>query len=503
MAEQKKLPSLYYNWISIIGTAIAVVSLSVIAFLFVFDLVRSQTSPYYGIIAYMVLPVGVFIGLLLIPIGMLIERRRREHDAKPILTSLTIDFTNPKHRNAFIGFLIGTGIFLIGTAVGSYQAYHYTETVDFCGRVCHRIMEPEYTTYQQSPHARVTCAECHVGEGASWYVKSKLSGAYQVYAAVANIYPKPIPTPIENLVPARETCEQCHWPQKFYGRREKEIQRYRADEQNTRWTYDLLIDVGGQENPGSRHSGIHWHVANDVEYIATDSTLQNIPWIRVTYEDSTQEVYNSVWEPLPDSVIAESEINTMTCIDCHNRPTHIFEPPVNLVDEAIYAGEISKDLPFIKQQAVYALRDDYSTEDSALMSIEQQIRSFYSDYYPEVADTMQSQIDQAISTVQTAYSNNFFPFMKVRWDTHSNNIGHSKSLGCFRCHNGNMANEAGNTITKECNACHTIIEQGPEGSMEFAENDQMGLDFQHPMDIGEAWRSMSCSECHDGGGAVF
>jgi len=500
---EKRLPSLYYNWISIIGTAIAIVSLSIIAFLFAFDLVRSHASPYFGIITYMILPVGVILGLILIPVGMLIERRRRRIEVKPLPSRLTIDFTNHSHRNAVIGFLVLTAIFLIGTAVGSYQAYHYTETVDFCGRVCHSIMDPEYTTYQNSPHARVTCTDCHVGEGASWFVKSKLSGAYQVYAAVANVYPKPIPTPIENLRPARETCEQCHWPAKFYGKREKEIHRYQADEGNTRWTYDLLINIGGQEYPGTQHSGIHWHIANQVEYIARDTARQDIPWVRVTYEDGSQETYNSMWEPLPDTVIAASEKRTMTCIDCHNRPTHIFRSPIQLVDEAIYAGDISPQLPYIKQQAVYALRYDYSRKDSALLSIEQRIRSFYRENYPNVTDTLRAEINQAIATLETAYSENFFPGMNVRWDTHYDNIGHSKFLGCYRCHNGNMANEGGETITHTCNACHTIMEQGPEGDVQFTNNDEQGLEFRHPMDIGQAWRSMACSECHDGGGAVF
>ncbi len=500
---EKKLPSLYYNWISIIGTAIAIVNLSIIAFLFAFDLVRSHASPYFGIITYMILPVGVIIGLIFIPVGMLRERRQRLTEVKPLMASLTIDFTNHHHRNAFIGFLVLTAFFLIGTAVGSYQAYHYTETVDFCGRVCHTIMEPQYTTYQNSPHARVTCTDCHVGEGASWYVKSKMSGAYQVYAAVANVYPRPIPTPIENLRPARETCEQCHWPEKFYGKREKEIHRYMADEENTRWTYDLLINIGGRKYPGAQHSGIHWHIANDVEYIARDSARQDIPWVRVTYEDGSQETYNSMWEPLPDSVMAASEKRTMTCIDCHNRPTHIFRTPIDLVDEAIDAGDISPQLPYIKQRAVYALRNEYSQEDSALLAIEQQIRTFYQDNYPAVTDTLRAEINQAVSTLKTAYSENFFPGMKVRWDTHYDNIGHSKFLGCYRCHNGNMANDAGETITHDCNACHTIIEQGAEGNLQFATNNVRGLEFQHPMDIGEAWRSMACSECHDGGGAVF
>lgn len=500
---ERRLPSLYYNWISLIGTALAIVSMSIIAFLFAFDLARSHASPYFGIITYIIMPVGVIIGLLLIPIGMLRERRIRDRKTTSLLYSLTIDFTNPRHRNAFIAFLIVTAIFLIGTAVGSYQAYHYTETVDFCGRVCHTIMQPEYTAYQQSPHARVTCAECHVGQGASLYVKSKLSGAYQVYAAVMHIYPRPIPTPIKNLVPARETCEQCHWPEKFYGEQETEIHRYRADETNTDWKIDMLLNVGGRQSMASEHSGIHWHIANQVAFIATDSARQDIPWVQVTYEDGSQETYNSMWNPLPDSTIATSEKRIMTCIDCHNRPTHIFKSPMDIVDEAITSGDISPQLPYIKQQAVYALRKDYTNKDSALTSIEQQIRSYYRQNYPEVTDTLRAEINQAVTTLQTAYSNNFFPYMKVRWDTHKQNIGHFADLGCFRCHNGNMADDAGDTITHDCNACHSIIEEGPAGNTRFASNTEKGLDFKHPVDIGEAWRSMNCSDCHNGGGAVF
>ncbi len=97
-------------------------------------------------------------------------------------------------------------------------------------------MEPEHTAYQNSPHARVKCVDCHVGSGAGWYVRSKLSGAYQVYAVLANVYPRPIPTPIKNLRPARETCEQCHWPSHFSGQKEVINTYFKSDEQNTRWT---------------------------------------------------------------------------------------------------------------------------------------------------------------------------------------------------------------------------------------------------------------------------
>ena len=500
----KKLPALYYNWISLLGTAIALVSFSIIAFLYVLDLTSSGASPYFGIIAYMILPIGVLLGLLLIPIGMLIERRQRRQDIASIFpVRFTINLTNSRHRNAIIGFLIVTAIFLIGTAVGSYQAYHYTETVEFCGEVCHTIMEPEYVAYKQSPHARVTCAECHVGEGASWYVKSKLSGAYQVYAAVANVYPRPIPTPVENLRPARETCEQCHWPDKFYGSRQKEIQRYMADEENTQYTYNMLIDIGGKKYESGRHSGIHWHIDNKVEYIARDSARQDIPWVKVTYEDGSTEVYESMYEPAADSLKEEAETRVMDCIDCHNRPTHIYRTPVDLVDQALYTGDISPQLPYIKQQAVYALRKDYTDKDSALVKIENQLKGFYRDYYPEVFGTLRAELTQAIASVKESYSNNFFPYMKTRWDTHPNNVGHSKYLGCYRCHNGYMANDTGENISHECTSCHVIIEQGPANKMEFAQNDAEGLEFHHPVDIGGAWRSMACTDCHDGAGAVF
>lgn len=500
----KKLPSLYYNWLSLTGTAVALVSLSIIFFLYFYDLASPHTSPYFGIITYIILPVGVILGLILIPVGMLWERKRRADGAEPGLpTKFSIDFSNPKQRNGFFAFLIITAIFLVGTAIGSYQAYHYTETVEFCGKVCHTIMEPEYTAYVQSPHARVTCTECHVGEGASWYVKSKLSGAYQVYAALANVYPRPIPTPVENLRPARETCEQCHWPDQFYGNRQKEIHRYMADESNTHWNYDLLMKVGGKRDATGEHSGIHWHIDNAVEYIARDSARQDIPWVKVTYDDGSTEVYESQWDPIADSVQAEAETRKMDCIDCHNRPTHIYHSPNDLVDQALHSGEISPQLPYIKREAVYALRQDYSTKDSGLVKIEHRIRDFYRETYPGALDTLRAEVNQAISTLKTDYRNNFFPYMKVRWDTHYNNVGHSEDLGCYRCHNGNMATEQGEAITHNCNACHVILEQGPEGDRQFAENDEQGLEFRHPMNIGGAWQSMACSECHDGGGAVF
>src|SRR5512147_2459048 len=105
-------------------------------------------------------------------------------------------------------------------------------------------MNPEFTAYRLSPHARVACVDCHVGTGATWYVRSKLSGLRQVYAVLTNSYDRPIPTPITDLRPARETCEECHWPEKFYARQLRNTKHYLTDSANTEWNISLQMKIG-------------------------------------------------------------------------------------------------------------------------------------------------------------------------------------------------------------------------------------------------------------------
>ena len=147
-------------------------------------------------------------------------------------------------------------IFLLCTAIGSYQTYHVSESVQFCGQACHGPMKPEFTAYQNSPHARVACVECHVGHGADAFVKAKLNGVHQLVGVVTGKYNRPIKTPIHNLRPARETCEQCHWPQKFSGNIDRTYQSFLTDETNTAYAVRLSLNVGGADPhawPGRRH----------------------------------------------------------------------------------------------------------------------------------------------------------------------------------------------------------------------------------------------------------
>lgn len=496
----KKLPSLFYNPVSMLGAVLALVSFCVILFLLLLDLFGDQASPYMGILAFIIMPAVLVLGLILIPAGMFWERKRRlRAKGRREPRSFYVDLGKPSHRRATMIFLVGTIIFLLATAVGSYRAYEFTESVTFCGEVCHEVMEPEFTAYQNSPHARVTCTECHVGEGADWYVRSKLSGAYQVYATLFDLYPRPIPTPIESLRPAQETCEQCHWPQKFHGSQERVFTHYMVDEENTRWDIRMLIKTGGGSEEAGIAEGIHWHmnIANKVDYIATDEQRQEIAWVRLEDRHGNVREYINQDNPIDPEEVEAYEMRRMDCIDCHNRPTHIFNSPSRAVNLALSSGKIDADLPSAKRIAVEALiAEEYPTTDSAVAAIAEYIKTAYSDEYPEVLASRQADVQQMIAATQAIYRKNFFPKMNVRWDVYPDNIGHFLSPGCYRCHNGRLVSEDGVAISSDCQSCHIILSQGTESDSLFIAPE--GLEFRHPVDIDEAWRELACSECHFG-----
>jgi nitrate/TMAO reductase-like tetraheme cytochrome c subunit len=494
------LPRLFYNAISITGAAITlVVGVTLLSFLIVMATFGKE-NPYLGIFVYMVLPMLLAIGVILIPIGMLRRRRRISRhldDLPPQWPQL--DLNRPTHRNALGVVLFVTGILSIVSVVGGYQAYHFTESVEFCGKTCHTVMKPEYTAYGNSPHARVSCAECHVGAGAGWYAKSKLSGAYQVYAATFDKFPRPIPTPIRNLRPAQETCEQCHWPEKFFGAQQRQFNHYMYDDSTTHWPINLLIKTGGGDPKTGQTAGIHWHmnIGAKVEYIARDEKRQDIPWIRVTEKTTGRvTVYQDEESPLTKEEIAAAAPRRMDCMDCHNRPSHRFRSPDYVIDQAILTGKIDQTLPEIKRIAVEAMQGKYATEDEAQRGIASKIQDAYRKGYPDVFAQRQVAVDAAVVATQQQYSQNIFPEMKVQWDGYPDNIGHFIYPGCFRCHNGKKKSEEGWAITRDCKTCHAILRQGSGAQTQMAVSEQ-GLEFVHP-DGGDDWRDTDCYECHAG-----
>jgi hypothetical protein len=499
--EKLKLPRLAYNWISTAGAIMAVITALVILFLLILNFLANITNPYVGIFIYMVLPPVMVFGLILVPVGMWREWRRWLRGEKASeLKWPYIDLNQRSHRNAFIVFLAGTVVFIIISAVGSYQAYHFTESVTFCGKTCHSVMNPEYTAYQNSPHARVPCTSCHVGPGAGWYTKSKLSGLYQVYAVVAHVYPKPIPTPVKNLRPAQETCEECHWPRQFYGGQQRRFDNYRYDENNTPWPINMLIKTGGGDPKTGQVAGIHWHmnIGFRVEYIARDERRQNIPWVKVSDRQTGRiTVYQDISKPLTKEEIAASKPRIMDCMDCHNRPSHVYRSPDYAINLAILTGRVDGTLPDIKKIAVEAMAKDYDTHDAGLLGIANYITDYYRLNHADLYGQKRKIIDDAILAAQQAFSQNIFPEMKVRWSEYPNNIGHFISVGCMRCHLGNHRSDDGIVLTHDCKACHIILEQG-SGQLAQASTSEQGLEFRHPEDIGDAWKESGCYECHTG-----
>lgn len=495
-AETTKKPSVFLNWISLAGVVLSACAFFAVLFLVAMDLMRGSENPYMGILTYVVAPSFLTVGLILIGGGALWERRRRHHLAPgEVPRFLRIDFNIPHHRNVFLSVTIVTVIFLLMTAFGSYQTYHFTESVQFCGQTCHEVMKPEFTAYQNSPHARVACAECHIGEGAGWFVKSKLSGSYQVYSVMADKYPRPIPTPIHNLRPAQETCEQCHWPQKFFGNAERVNRHYLFDETNSPWTVTLLMKIGGGDPSRGPVGGIHWHmnVGHTVEYIASDSSREKIPWVRVTDPNGHTTVYEDRDAKLTPAQIAASVPRRVDCVDCHNRPAHNYNAPAKMINIAMSTGRISTNLPSIKKNAVDVLIADYPTTSNALTSIAAKLTTLYQNHPDPTL------VRQAVAETQKIYSQNFFPEMKVNWRAYPDHIGHTIFPGCFRCHDGKHQSPDGKLITRDCNACHTITRQGL-GSKAALISPQ-GLEFEHPTDIGDMWKEMNCHECHTGGAA--
>ncbi len=490
---KSKIPSLLRNYISFVGVAIVVAILASIALLVLIELTSPVENAYIGILTYIILPSIMLFGMFIAVVGMFIERRRRRMSAPDtFLAYPKLDLNDPSTRRTFMTFLILTFLFISASAFGSYRAFEYTESVAFCGETCHTVMKPEFTTYKAGAHARVRCVDCHVGSGADWYVRSKLSGAYQLYSVTFNKFSRPITTPVHNLRPAPETCEQCHWPEKFFGAQLKLFNRYGNDEANTLHQQRMLINVGGGSPSSGQVTGIHWHmnIANEVSYISTDEQRQEIPWVKIKDAQGNVTEYFDRTRPMSQEEL-KSPVRTMDCVDCHNRPAHVYLPPDVSVDQSFTAGRLDQSLPFLKRRAVEMLSAPYENTEQALQAIDKGITEYYRDNYVVVHTQKQAAIRQAVGEVQQIYQTYFFPEMRTDWSTHPNNIGHLTSLGCFRCHSGNHVSKSGKVITSDCNICHTTIydsQAPPESNIKLGE-------YRHPVDLGSL-ADRQCASCH-------
>ncbi|HSW55784.1 MAG TPA: NapC/NirT family cytochrome c [Ignavibacteriaceae bacterium] len=494
---KKIFPSVVYNPITMVGAAIASISFGLILFVFILEIFSSiGDNPYIGILAFIILPAILIFGLLLIAYGIIRERKRVASGKSREGKLPVIDLNDPQKRSAFAFFSIGTLILLLFSAFGSYKAYEYTETDEFCGTVCHKVMEPEYTAYLGSPHSRVGCVGCHIGSGTDWYVKSKLSGAYQFYSVLFKKYSQPIPTPVRELRPADGTCEQCHSPEHFFSQKKTEYTYYISDEKNTRSNLGMLIKIGGGNSVFGAATGIHWHTSSDQEiyYMHSDERRQEIPWVKLVTKDGKEIIYRDKSVKFDEASFPKENLRLMDCIDCHNRPSHIFHQPDKMVNVYMDQNKIDPELPYIKSISVKALETPYTEKSIALDSIETIINSFYRSTYRDIYEKKKDKIASAIQEVQSIYSRNYFPYMNANWKSFPDNISHVYTPGCFRCHAGNHVSEDGLKISHDCNSCHLIISQTNSDGIRKVDLD--GLQFEHPVDIGSDVRDLLCTDCH-------
>ncbi len=366
-------------------------------------------------------------------------------------------------RREKLVFLMSAGaIGIILLVIGTYQIIEFMDSTPFCGRLCHQVMYPEYTTHQASPHSQVTCAECHVGRGADYMVRSKLSGIPLILTTILGTYDRPITTPVENLRPARDICEQCHRPGRLSGDLVRVHTTYLTDEQNSKQVDTRILRVGGGEL-GIAHD-IHYLIAANVWYLPMDEKRQEIGWIGI--ENSQGELVAEYMDPdkaaeliHTDPQRIESEKRLMDCMDCHTRVTHIFRSPEEMIDIAFIQGKIDDSLPFIKREGLKVLDPPNPSLDQAISRVEA-IRNFYETSYPEIYVSQGRAIEQAIDELKEIARLTTFPDMKVSWETYLDNSGHKESPGCFRCHGKLEAitgEKKGEVISANCDLCHYVL----------------------------------------------
>lgn len=442
------------NTISMIGVVLATSLFFTMLVFYAAGLYGMPSNPYLGIVGYLILP-GIFLlGLILVPVGIALKHQRQVRHGTLPRKYPQVDFNSPQVRRVFNFVVLVTILNSVIFIHASYRGVQYMDSVNFCGRVCHTVMHPEFTAYQGSPHSRVECVSCHIGPGASWFVRSKLSGVRQVIAVALNSFPRPIPTPIKNLRPARETCEQCHWPSKFSGSLLAIRPKFADDEANTATKTVLMLKVGGGISQGTGIHGIHLDLARQIQYLATDRERQQIPWVQYTSAAGQAVEYAT---PDWDGNKNNGELRTMDCMDCHNRPTHTYQLPEQALNEAMDAGRIAPSLPFVKKKATEFLKQPYASQAAGAETIGRSLVTYYRDNYPHVWAQQREAVERAAVAVQDIYRRNVFPEMKISWRTYPNNIGHESFPGCFRCHDGNHASKNGDVVSQDCTACHLLL----------------------------------------------
>jgi NapC/NirT cytochrome c family, N-terminal region len=464
-----RLPYFWHNWICAAGSVV-IFTTTILLFLylglFAYNTLLDRTSnAYVDLIGFMVLPGFLIMGMILLLVGNSVHKSRLKRDG-PQDEATAIGGEALLKKAAIVGVI--TFVFALGFGAFSYEAYHYTDSNDFCATVCHTVMAPEAVAYARSPHSKVHCVSCHIGPGAEWFVQAKISGLRQVYAVMTDSYSRPIASPVENLRPARDTCEVCHQPDKFHGARLIVRKHYETDEPNTETITANVMHIGGPDQSGGKATGIHWHVdpANELRYRHTDRKRQNIVEVIQKTPDGEIRYLKSGHEEE-----TEGEWRVMDCLDCHNRPTHIYEVPDAALDQAFAAGTLDSGVPWLRKESIRVLLEIQPDENTRQV-IADRLTAIYQDEHPDNLDALEASLQSTASVLTNILERNVFPQMKIEWGTYPSNLSHFDGQdelgtgGCFRCHDDEHESETGEYIGQDCDKCHNLLafrEEGWEG----------------------------------------
>jgi hypothetical protein len=455
-----RLVHLSNNLLTFVGVVLTTTGGVSWLFILPLQMTAEAANPYLGILFFLIFPALFFAGLALMPLGAWLKIRKERARGAAVAEFPAVSWQNREFRRIVSLIGVATMLNLIIGGHYTYAAVDYMDSVTFCGESCHTVMKPEFTAYQESPHFRVSCTECHIGEGASWFVRSKLSGVRQVFATALNTYSRPIEQPVHNLRPARETCEQCHWPQRFNPYRLRVIDKYAEDEENTHTQTVLMMKIAGGEMQGIH--GFHLTPGVAIEY-RSDRSRQRIPWVRYTSPSGEATEYAAEgWDPAKAD---EYELRVMDCIDCHNRPTHEFYLADRAMDRAMAAGRIDPSLPGVKSKGLEIIKAEYGSTAAAQEQIPKALEEFYRTEHSDTYQAKQQVVEAASRGLLAVWQRNVFPEMNITWGTYTNQVGHTDYPGCYRCHDDAHAASDGRTISQDCSSCHEMLaweESDPE-----------------------------------------
>jgi len=455
------------NWLGTTGVVLTTTAFILFLLAELLRMAGIVTNAYVGLITYLALPLLFVLGLLFVPLGWWLHRRRTGKSTRELLSErfeAELVASSPAGSRVVRTIITLTLVNVVFLGFGGARMLGFMDQPHFCGTACHSVMNPEWVTYQSSPHARVRCVDCHVGQGARAAFDAKLNGAWQMISVTFDLHERPIPTPVHNLRPARETCERCHWPQAFYGDRIRRIVRHAADEASTPRYTTLSLKVGS--GSGRRRGEIHWHVAghNQVRYQATDRSRMAMRWVEVRQPDGSYRRYSN--RRAPPGAAPPPDVRVLDCVDCHNRATHIYEDPEDAADRLVAIGAIDRGLPFARRQALAALTGSYRA-GTGPRAVDLDFRGHYRRHHPDAITKRGRQIDRAVRSLQDVYRRNIHSGMNITWNAYPDHIGHRRGPGCRRCHSPDMVDGTGRPVSSECTLCHSMLAYDSAAPFQF------------------------------------